>query len=717
MAVESPEYPPKQVLLLLFGFILADIHLLGIATNRFHVFSLITSPTTVLLFFRLVFMTVAADDEKTLVKLEKPHPYLHGNFAPIHRVQPLTACSYTGRIPSELAGGEYVRNGGNPVTNEDLGRDAHWFDGDGMLSGVAFRRKENGDIQPEFVNQYILTDAYLSTITTPSLRLPILPSIATLVNPASSLMTIIARIFRTIFLVILSNFAGSVQTIKKISVANTGILYHDGRALATCESGPPIRVSLPGLETVGWFNGLTAEGEPAAKEATGTGFGGDGLLSFMKEWTTAHPRIDPSTNELVLFHSTFLAPFVNYSIIPSTRNSASCEDPRRLINAGIPGVKSPKMMHDFGVSLTHTIIMDLPLSLDPRNLARNEPVVSYDPSGRSRFGVFPRWKPEAICWYETNPCCIFHTANTWDEMTINPNTRVLETTAVNMLACRLTSASLVFSAGDIAAPIPKPTSSPVYAQEEEQCRLYYYQFSLQSRENAINHQWALTAIPFEFPSLADSYSMSAARFIYGCSVSDSTFGAALGRAVKIDSLVKVDVETLIARGISDPPALITGCVDTRTVAEVIACNDPHDPIKVFKMPRGVYAQESRFVPRKNAVSEDDGWIIAYVFDEHQLDGRGNAPAGSKSELWIIEAREMKEVVCKITLPQRVPYGLHGNWFSEEEILDQRPIETIRHLPAPRGKTAGSYDSGKHENDGVFMDAWLSVRSWLLEAVG
>src|SRR5450432_2413769 len=248
-------------------------------------------------------------------RLAKPHPYLHGNFAPIHCVQPLTACSYKGSIPQDLAGGEYVRNGGNPVTNEDLGRDAHWFDGDGMLSGVAFRRTDNGQIQPQFVNQFILTDAYISTVTTSSLRRPILPSITTLVNPASSLLTIIIRIFRAIFLVLLSHLPGSQHAIRKISVANTGVLYHDGRALATCESGPPMRVALPGLETIGWFDGQKAEGEPAGDERSGDAFGGEGLRSWMKEWTTAHPRIEPNTKELILFHSTFLAPFVHYSII------------------------------------------------------------------------------------------------------------------------------------------------------------------------------------------------------------------------------------------------------------------------------------------------------------------------------------------------------------------------------------------------------------------
>ncbi|TVY37642.1 Carotenoid 9,10(9',10')-cleavage dioxygenase [Lachnellula occidentalis] len=639
---------------------------------------------------------------------KKPHPYLHGNFAPIQRVQPLTPCSYSGTIPDELAGGQYVRNGGNPVTNEDLGRDAHWFDGDGMLSGVAFCRRD-GHIQPEFVNQYILTDTYISTSTTPSLRLPILPSIATLVNPASKLLNIILRIFRTILLVILSNLPGSQFTIKKISVANTGMLYHDGRALATCESGPPMRVSLPGLETVGWFDGTKAEGEPAEEGVAGKKFGGEGILSFMKEWTTAHPRVDPITKDLILFHSTFIAPFVFYSIIPSTQYTSVAQP--RLVNSAVPGIKSPKMMHDFGVSLTHTVIMDLPLSLDPRNLARNKPVVEYDPSGCSRFGVFPRWNPEAVRWFETNPCCIFHTANTWDEEEYNQYTSKTETTAVNMLACRLTSSSLVYSAGDIAAPIPKAVAHPAYPPEEEQCRLYYYRFSLINTQNIITHQFALAAIPFEFPSLRDNSSMSAARYVYGCSVSDRSFGAALGRAVKIDSLVKVDVQALLFHAQKNPPSPISGCVDTRTVSEILASDDPNDPIKIFKMPPGFYAQESQFVPRRDGKSEDDGWVLSYVFDESQLDANGNAGPEAHSELWVIDAKEMKLVICRVKLPQRVPYGLHGNWFSEADVLGQRGVESIRTLPSVRSKALGN------EGESVWMGMWMAVRHRILNVVG
>lgn len=370
-------------------------------------------------------------------------------------------------------------------------------------------------------------------------------------------------------------------------------------------------------------------------------------------------------------------------------------------------------MHDFGVSSTHTIIMDLPLSLDPLNLAKNLPVVSYNPNGRSRFGVFPRYQPSRVLWFETNPCCIFHTANSWNSTVVTGNPQAEQILVVNLLACRLTSAVLVYSAGDLAAPIPLE-AVPGIEKEEEQCRLYFYQFRISpplradqynhpSPQNMILHQWALSAIPFEFPSLRDSVSMSAAKYIYGCSVAGATFGAALGRAVKINSLVKIDVETLIAKGMGSPPTQITGCVDKRNMAEILASKDPEDPIQVFKMPEGWYAQEPRFVPRDHGSSEDDGWLLSYVFDEAQLDSDGECPISAKSEMWIIDAKNMKDVVAKVYLPQRVSYGLHGSWFSEEQVQNQRPVERLRRLPTTHRKI---------EPVSPLLRCWMGLRGWL-----
>lgn len=70
----------------------------------------------------------AIDSKKERKSTTTDHPYLIGNFAPVKSELPLTTCKYIGTIPDELLGGEYVRNGGNPAVNEDLGRDVHWFD-------------------------------------------------------------------------------------------------------------------------------------------------------------------------------------------------------------------------------------------------------------------------------------------------------------------------------------------------------------------------------------------------------------------------------------------------------------------------------------------------------------------------------------------------------------------------------------------------------------
>ncbi|KAI4620576.1 uncharacterized protein J4E87_007264 [Alternaria ethzedia] len=678
------------------------------------------------------------------------HPYLSGNFAPVSTTCPPTPVSWTGRIPPELLGGMYVRNGGNPVTNSDLGREAHWFDGDGMLAGVWFSRSVADPTKPavKFVNQFITTDVYRTAVENPSLRTPILPSIATLVNPASSLLLILWRILRTVLVVFWTHLSGSARAIKRISVANTSILYHDGRALATCESGPPMRIALPSLETVGWFDGNRAEGEatPGDKdkndEKQPEALGGTGVLSWMKEWTTGHPKVDKVTNEMVLFHCNFVAPYVHYSLLPAAGSVAkrSGSEGSRLINAPVPGCSGGKLMHDFGVSRHNTVILDLPLSLTPLNLAMNKPIVFYQPEKPARFGVFPRRHPELVRWFETDGCCILHTANTWDEYN-----SAGDISAVNMLACRLTTASLVFSAGNIEPP-PNPSHKqasrpmsffakyddeehvqdpekshsdetspllgvhnepesskaphnvPISHDDEEQCRLYYYRFSLApGSSNTITHEFALAAIPFEFPTISPFTEMSRARYIYGCSTSDESFGAALGKATKIDILVRVDVQTLLNRAQKSPPQAVDGCVDTRTIDEILASDDRDDPIKAFHLPPNHFGQEARFVPRSAQSAsgddagfvEEDGYLLFYVFNEDQLDEDGECKPDAESELWVLDARDMQTVVCKIQLGARIPYGLHGNWFTEEDIAQQREIATVRSVSETQSEAGSS----------------------------
>ncbi|PYH30038.1 carotenoid oxygenase family protein [Aspergillus neoniger CBS 115656] len=506
--------------------------------------------------------------------------YLLGNFAPIQTTVSDITCNVKGSIPEELYGGQYVRNGSNPL-KDDTKHDIHWLDGDGMLTGVFFKRDpDTPGAQPVFSNQYIVTDVYGARKKSTWIY-PVIPGMNTMIDPRSSSIKVAMSVVRTAAIVTASIWGWIARPIIRIGTANTSLFHHDGRVLATNEIGPPMRVFLPSLKTVGWFTGSQAEGESDQEDPSMPYFGAPGLEGVYKEMTTAHPRVDRETGELILFHSTFLPPYINYSIVPQGVPTNATP----ALNQAVPGLKSGKLMHDFGVSHRHTVLIDTPVSLDPYRLRHGRPAVEYDPAGHTRLGVFPRHSPD--------------------------------------------------------------------------------------------RQWALSVIPFEFPHVPEHLQMSATKYVYGCSMREGNFATRHNSCYKIDSLVKVNVESILRKGLDNPPSQVHGCVDTRSIHEIIYSQDPHDPIQVFALPPRHYAQECSFVPRKDGVSEDDGWLVTYVFDEAWLDDSGVPLPDAHSELWIIDAVSMKEVVGRVILPQRVPYGMHGNWFSEEEILNQRGVHHYR----------------------------------------
>lgn len=65
--------------------------------------------------------------------------------------------------------------------------------------------------------------------------------------------------------------------------------------------------------------------------------------------------------------------------------------------------------------------------------------------------------------------------------------------------------------------------------------------------------------------------------------------------------------------------------------------------------------EPVFVPRSADAAEDDGWILAYVYDQ----------STDKSDVVILEAGDFSAApLATIHLPRRVPYGFHGNWVAD-----------------------------------------------------
>ena len=66
------------------------------------------------------------------------------------------------------------------------------------------------------------------------------------------------------------------------------------------------------------------------------------------------------------------------------------------------------------------------------------------------------------------------------------------------------------------------------------------------------------------------------------------------------------------------------------------------------------AAEPVFVPKKDANSEDDGFIVGFVYDKNT----------DLSEFYVLDAQNFSSYpLARVQLPQRVPFGFHGSWIN------------------------------------------------------
>lgn len=68
--------------------------------------------------------------------------------------------------------------------------------------------------------------------------------------------------------------------------------------------------------------------------------------------------------------------------------------------------------------------------------------------------------------------------------------------------------------------------------------------------------------------------------------------------------------------------------------------------------------EAVFVPKAHGSAEDDGWLLTFV---HDLRARS-------AEFVVIDAADFaRGYVARVKLPQRIPFGFHGNWVDDASV--------------------------------------------------
>jgi carotenoid cleavage dioxygenase len=74
---------------------------------------------------------------------------------------------------------------------------------------------------------------------------------------------------------------------------------------------------------------------------------------------------------------------------------------------------------------------------------------------------------------------------------------------------------------------------------------------------------------------------------------------------------------------------------------------------VHSVEAALQPDEAFFVPASASGAEDEGYLLAYVYDRRT----------DRTELQILDASNVAgKAVAKIKLPWRVPFGFHGVWM-------------------------------------------------------
>ena len=268
-------------------------------------------------------------------------PFLQGPYAPVTEEITAFDLPVTGSLPAELDG-RYLRNGPNPLGLDDPG--SHWFLGAGMVHGVRLR---NGRAE-WYRNRWVRSRDVAESLGE---EWP----------------------------------AGPVHAGMDFA-ANTHVIAHAGRTLATVEAGALPYELTPELETVGPcdFDGTLPGGY------------------------AAHTKLDRQTGDLHAVAYFWGWDHVQHVVVGADGRVSGTTD--------VPVSDGP-MMHDFALTETYVVLFDLPVTFSMAVASAGSKLpYSWNPSHQARVGLLPRTGAvREVRWLEVDPCWVFHTLNAYDD--------------------------------------------------------------------------------------------------------------------------------------------------------------------------------------------------------------------------------------------------------------------------------------------------------------
>ncbi len=305
---------------------------------------------------------------------------------------------------------------------------------------------------------------------------------------------------------------------------------------------------------------------------------------------SAHPKEDPATGELWNF-GLYLGPHPKI-LLYNIRSGVALKVTREI------PLPAPLLAHDFLLTPNWQVLFLFPVSLRmlPTLMGRPPSVAVQEvEGGMTKILLIPR-DGGPVREYQASPCFVLHFVNAYED----------ENGALVVDACRQ----------DHFPDAPRPGELLAgQISDIPHVKLTRYVIDPKSDEGTTVSEQALGGFSSELPRIHPAYQGVSYRYAWTVSATpDAPHGL-------FSAIARFDVQT--------------GDMRLRDFAPGI----PGEPV---------------MVPRPDATSEDDGWILTVVYhgSEH------------RSALYILDARDLS-TVCVAELPHHIPPGFHGNFVPSQ----------------------------------------------------
>ncbi len=320
---------------------------------------------------------------------------------------------------------------------------------------------------------------------------------------------------------------------------------------------------------------------------------------------SAHSRVDERTGEFMFFAYGNRHPYMHYGVVDAKGQL------RTLIPVELPG---PRLPHDMAITANYSILHDFPLVNNPEALAAGRYSLEFHPEWRTRFAVVPRHgRADQIRWFDADPRYMLHVANAWEEVNARGETEIVMLGTPYAMPKHFDGSldvkRLVFTIG---------TQGTDY-------EFYQWRFNLatgQTRESVVDD-----ILNTEFPMINGGYQGHKNRYSYH---------VLMGRMRTLEQphfagIAKYDL---------DKGSAVT-----------------------YHPGEGYWFSEAPFAPRDNPRSEDDGYLVGFVWNGRE----------DRSEVWVLDAQHLADgPLARVILPQRVPNGFHSTWVRQSFLDGRRP---------------------------------------------